>query len=92
MSDEVTKKKKNGAGLAGFILALVGLVFCWLTWVPIFGWIIMAALAAGFILSLMGVFKKPKGLALVGLILSAIGIFVTLWWFGAAIALFFSLT
>ena len=63
-------KKKNGIGTAGFILALIGLVFCW---VPILDWILWFL---GFLFSFIGVFKKPRGLSIAGLIISCIGVII----------------
>lgn len=64
---EAPKKKKNGLGLAGMIVAIVGLLLCW---VPILNWII---LTPAFILSFIGIFKKPRVLAIVGLVISCVG-------------------
>lgn len=58
--------KSNGLGTAGFITSLLGLL---LSWVPVFGWILWLV---GALLSLIGVFKNPKGLAITGLILSLV--------------------
>lgn len=58
--------KSNGLGTAGFITSLLGLL---LSWVPIPGWILWLV---GALLSLIGVFKSPRGLAITGLILSLI--------------------
>lgn len=58
--------KSNGLGTAGFITSLLGLL---LSWVPILGWILWLI---GVLLSLIGVFKSPRGLAITGLILSLI--------------------
>jgi hypothetical protein len=61
--------QKNGAGTAGFVLALLGVIFCW---IPFLGWILWLV---GLIFSIIGVcYRKPKGLAIAGLILSFIGI------------------
>jgi hypothetical protein len=54
----------NGLGTAGFVLALVAI---FLSWVPILNWILWTL---GLILSAVGVFKKPKGLAIAGLVVS----------------------
>lgn len=62
--------KTNGLGVAGFVLALLGL---FLSLVPILGWIIWFL---GFLFSLIGVFKVPRGLAIAGLIISVIGFIV----------------
>ena len=72
-----TEKQSNGIGTAGFVLALVAL---FLGWVPILGWIIWLL---GLILSFVGVFKQPKGLAIAGLVISLIGIVLLLTVFGA---------
>ena len=58
--------KSNGLGTTGFITSLLGLL---LSWVPILGWILWLV---GVLLSLIGVFKSPRGLAITGLILSLI--------------------
>lgn len=58
--------KSNGLGTAGFITSLLGLL---LSWVPVLGWILWLV---GALLSLIGVFKTPRGLAITGLILSLI--------------------
>lgn len=60
----------NGLGVAGFVCALVGLVFCW---VPVFNWIMWAL---GLILSACGMMKQPKGLAIAGLVVSLIGLII----------------
>lgn len=67
-----TEKKSNGIGTAGFVLALIAL---FLGWVPILGWIIWVL---GLILSFVGVFKAPRGLAIAGLVISLIGIIILL--------------
>ena len=71
------EKKSNGIGTAGFVLALIAL---FLGWIPILGWIIWLL---GLILSFVGVFKKPKGLSIAGLVISLIGIILLIVVFGA---------
>jgi len=71
------EKKSNGVGTAGFVLSLIAIV---LGWIPILGWIIWAL---GLILSFVGVFKSPKGMAIAGLVISLIGIILLLTVFGA---------
>ena len=56
----------NGLGIAGFIVSLVGFLSCGLL-SPI-----------GFLLSLVGLTKQPRGFAIAGAIIGAIG---TLWLF-----------
>ncbi len=79
------EKKSNGMGTAGFVLALVALFF---GWIPVFGWIIWAL---GFIFSFVGVFKKPKGLSIAGLVISLIGIIFLLVVFASIGAAFASM-
>ena len=71
------ERKSNGVGIAGFVLALIAI---FLGWVPVLGWILWAL---GLILSFVGVFKKPRGLAIAGLVVSLIGIILILTVFGA---------
>ncbi len=71
------EKKSNGVGTAGFVLALIAI---FLGWVPVLGWIIWVL---GLILSFVGVFKTPKGMAIAGLVISLIGIILLLTVFGA---------
>ncbi len=57
-------QKSNGIGTAGFVLALISL---FLGWIPFLGWVLWIL---GLIFSFIGVFKKPAGLAIAGLIIS----------------------
>jgi len=69
--------KSNGVGTAGFVLAII-VIF--LGWIPILGWILWIL---GFVLSFAGVFKKPRGLAIAGLVLSLIDLILLIVIFGA---------
>jgi len=60
----------NGLGTAGFVLGLLGFI------TSPFGGGGLGIL--GFIFSFAGLFKSPRGLAIAGLILSLISIFITL--------------
>ncbi len=64
------EKKSNKLGTTGFVLALIGLVLCW---IPFVNWILWIL---GVIFSFIGVFKRPKGLAIAGLIISGFWILV----------------
>lgn len=82
--NQVAPAKSNGMGTAGFVLALLGLIF---SWVPGLGWILWIL---GLILSLVGVFRTPRGLAIAGLVLSFLGLIlliILLGAIGAALAL-----
>ncbi|OUO87556.1 hypothetical protein B5F40_13550 [Gordonibacter sp. An230] len=60
------RKDGNGLGIGGFVLALIAL---FVSWVPVLGWIIWIL---GAILSLVGLRKQPRGLAIAGTIISFI--------------------
>ena len=62
------KQESNGVGTGGFVLALLTV---FLGWIPVLGWILWGL---GLILSFVGVFKNPKGLAIAGLVISLIGL------------------
>lgn len=62
----------NGLGTAGFIIALLGLIFCWVPVVDVILWLL------GFVFSIIGMFKAPRGMAIAGLILSLIIIIIIL--------------
>ena len=64
------KKEKNGIGLAGFILSILCLVISWAPGVNIVMWFL------GLVFSAVGVFKRPKGLAIAGLVISMISILI----------------
>lgn len=57
------------------MLALVTLIF---GWVPVFGWIIWVL---GLVFSFIGIFRRPRGLAVAGLIISLIDIILILFLF-----------
>lgn len=63
-------KQKNGIGLTGFILSLVCLFSSWAPGLNIVMWIL------GLVFSAVGVFRKPKGFAIAGLVISMISILV----------------
>ncbi|MBQ3709994.1 MAG: hypothetical protein II887_04745 [Bacteroidales bacterium] len=65
-------KRKNGLGIAGFIIGLIGLILSWIPIVNLWG-VILCGIA--FLLSLIGLFLKgrKKGMAIFGLIFSIAG-------------------
>ncbi|MBN2774839.1 MAG: hypothetical protein JXR31_11355 [Prolixibacteraceae bacterium] len=69
------EKKSNGLGTAGFVLAIIAL---FLGWVPVLGWILWVL---GLVFSFVGIFKKPRGLAIAGLVISLIVIILLLFVF-----------
>lgn len=63
-----SEKSSNGLGTAGFVLGLIGL----------FTFPILILGLLGFLFSLIGVFKEPRGLAIAGLVLSIISLLLAL--------------
>lgn len=82
---QTVENKSNGIGTAGFVLALLGLLFSWVPVVDFILWFL------GLLFSFIGCFKSPKGLAITGLILSLLGIIVIIAIFGTIGALFASM-
>lgn len=79
-NENAVEVKKNGIGTAGFILAILGLVF---SWVPVLDYILWFL---GALFSFIGVFRKPRGLSIAGLIISFIGIILIIIILGGAAA------
>ena len=73
-------RKTNGIGIAGFVLALLGIL---LGWIPVLGWVIWVL---GLIFSIIGMFRSPRGLAIAGFIISIIDIILLLTVFAGIIA------
>lgn len=75
------KQASNGVGTGGFVLALIAFLF---GWVPVLGWILWGL---GLILSFIGVFRSPRGLAIAGLVISLIGLILIIAVGGAILTL-----
>ena len=71
--------RKNGISTAGLVLSIIGLALCWVPGVNLVLWFL------GFLFSFIGVFKRPKGKAIAGLIISAVSIVVIILVYGAII-------
>lgn len=69
---KTTDDGKNGLATAGFVLSIISF---FLGWIPFLGW---SMWLLGFIFSFIGIFKAPRGLAIAGLVISLIGIIITL--------------
>lgn len=65
-------EQKNVIGLVGMIIAIVALVF---SMVPVLGWILWFF---GELFSVIGLFKKPRTCAVIGFVLSLMGLVLTL--------------
>lgn len=74
--------KKNGLGTAGFVLSLLGLLFCWIPFLNILLWIL------GLIFSIIGVTRMPKGLSIAGIVLSAVTLIVFIICFIVALSMY----
>lgn len=61
---------KNGLGVAGFVVALIGFLLTLIPLIRVVGAIICVI---GFILALIGVFKKPRTLSIIGILLAIAG-------------------
>ena len=70
-----TTLQKNGLGVAGFVVALVGLIF---SWIPLLNAFSFWLSVIGIVLSLVALFlkNKSKGLAIAGLIIGVAGIVI----------------
>lgn len=66
------KENKNRAGLTGFILALLGLLFCWVPGLNFLFWLM------GLIFSIVGICKIPRVFAAVGIGITCISIWLVL--------------
>ena len=65
-----TAPEKNGIGVAGFVMSITGMILCW---VPVLKWLL---LIPAFILSFIGIFRKPRALAIIGSIISLLVIII----------------
>ncbi len=65
-------RRKNGIATAGLVLSIVGLALCWMPFVNVILWFL------GILFSFIGVFKRPRGKAIAGLIISVVSLVVIL--------------
>lgn len=79
---QAQQTEKNGLGLTGFILAIISVVT---GAIPILGEIIWFL---GALFSIIGLFKKPRGFAIAGTIISFIGLIIIVIFFGGLATLF----
>ena len=63
-------RQKNGPGTAGLVLSILGLVLCWVPIANVILWFL------GFLFSFIGMFKRPKGKAIAGLVISIVSLVV----------------
>jgi len=77
----IIKEESNGVWTAWFILAIIAI---FVSWVPVIGWLVRFL---GLLLSFIGLFKAPRGMAIAWFIISIIQliiVWVILWWIMAA--------
>ncbi|MDY2941407.1 MAG: zinc ribbon domain-containing protein [Varibaculum sp.] len=65
---QTATRPKNSIGTAGFVLAIVAIFTSWIPFLGVIVWIL------GTMFSLVGLSKKPRGLAIAGSVISLIGI------------------
>lgn len=63
-------RRKNGIATAGLVLSILGLALCWIPFANAILWFL------GFLFSFIGVFKRPRGKAIAGLIISVVSLVV----------------
>ena len=71
------ERKSNGVGTAGFVIALICACLSWLPGVNAILWFI------GRMLSFFGMFKRPRGLAIIGFLISILDIIIIVMILGA---------
>lgn len=75
-------QQSNGLGTAGFVMALISLILCW---VPGVSWVVWFL---GMLFSFIGLFKSPRGLAIAGFIISWIDLILIVSIVGSIASLF----
>ncbi len=78
---QAPEKSSNGLGTAGFILALLALLLYWIPVLDFTLWIL------GLIFSFIGIFKRPRGLAIAGLVISLMGIIIIIALMGTVVGI-----
>lgn len=76
----VNGPSSNSVGTAGLIFALLAWFFSWVPVLNVVFWVL------GVLLSFIGLFKSPRGLAITGLVVSFIGIIILMAIFGSIMA------
>lgn len=64
--DDRLYERKSGFGIAGMIVSICALIVVWVPILDILVWV------PGFVLSMIGLFKQPKYMAILGLAISGI--------------------
>ena len=66
-------RQSNGIGIAGFVVTLVNMV---LGFIPFVNFLCIILLPLGLILSIIGMLKSPRGLAIAGLVILLLFLFM----------------
>lgn len=72
MYETETRQSGNGLAIAGMVVGICGLLFCW---IPFLGFLITLT---GLILSAFGMKSRARGMAVAGLVTSIVGLLVAL--------------
>lgn len=87
MSTDVNRSV-NGYGVAGFIISVIAVVMTFIkvnaSFIDGWEWIVWGVWCVGAVLSTIGCFRKPRSLAMAGLIISVVAVCVM--WFVAEVA------
>lgn len=70
INNTTVARNSNGMGTAGFVLALISALFSWVPGVNLIIWLL------GLLFSFIVMFKRPRGLAIAGFIISIIDIII----------------
>ena len=63
-------RRRNGIGTAGLVLSIIGMALFWVPVVNVILWFL------GFLFSFIGVFKRPRGKAIAGLVISIVSVLI----------------
>ena len=79
----IVEKQSKGMAVAALVLGIVSVIFCWIPFLNIIAWI---TAILGVVFGIIGMVKKQGAMAIVGLILSAVAIFLPLVVIGAVLS------
>ena len=63
-------RRRNGIGTAGLVLSIIGMALFWVPVVNVILWFL------GFLFSFIGVFRRPRGKAIAGLVISIVSVLI----------------
>ncbi|GAA1216421.1 DUF4190 domain-containing protein [Prauserella alba] len=80
-TEEPAREARNGLGITGFVLGLVGLLFSWIPFIGVIAWPLVVL---GLIFSILGLLRVKnlkatnKGMSIAGLVVSVLGLGVAI--------------